>query len=289
MSTDELLAWSLQPSTRRQYDRVLKQVEVDGVVLQEKVMEYITRQANEATSMSGVKALTAALHSSLAPKEAADLGWKDIRLAKKAAKNVIKTSRKTAPSRPTLSDEELARAIRRAEEGELIAVIFCFQTMLAWRSESLLALTTQDIKIHDSVIDITVTKEKVLSAEYGPRQVLGIPVRLEDWNVNTARKWNSIWARFYDEATASASKSLIGNMPPYDVYMSGLKALLKDIAPRLANSKGVGTHIARRTGACSHIKEGLTRKVVMYLGGWSSEREFDKYLQAIQTITDIQG
>lgn len=258
-------------------------VQLVSPVSQKSVTDYILQQAREAASPGGIKTLHAAL---LFYQHSSQLDMNEVNNACIAAKKQIKARRQTPPTRATLTVNEMDMILAAVtQQGNDSIFLFALQTFLVWRYDSLKALRPTHITVEDGKINIIVIKEKCPAQQGAPREIRGIPTILHTtWH--KSGRWQTVIDRLLKEKNLGG-KSVLHHIPPYDVYIAEVKRMISVVAPRLHNVSGVGTHVARRTGATLHTLEGWHMRTVMYIGGWLDEEEFGKYIQAIQTITEI--
>ena len=290
-SVDQLLEKARKESTMARYDAMIRIASGgEQQPTTENIINFLLRQANSATSVSQTKTMRQALRYYNFDKSILKDDWARLEKAIDGTRHIIRENRDDPPSRPTLRDSELASIVQLVKESDT-AYLFTLMAFLSWRFSSLVELRpehfTQD-KTQETV-SITVKAEKSPVDEYAPRQIVGIPFDLRKLNINTANRWQPVIDRMKQDIQLGTG-SVLFKIPDYETFVMDVKDKLFSVcAPRLLTLARAGTHVARRTGACSHIQEGLDRETVMYIGGWQNVKEFTKYLHDIQSVVEIES
>lgn len=119
-------------------------------------------------------------------------------------------------------------------------------------------------------MDVIVTQEKVFQGDGSSRVVQGIPFDLDRWHGRTAETLQLVLEMMVMEARRGQLSLFDTNGWSYDEYQPKVKRMITQVGQRLLGEDGVGTHVARRTGAALHIHKGWTVKAVMSLGWMES-------------------
>lgn len=179
---------------------------------------------------------------------------------------MIRRRRETPPPRHTLLREEMVLIIALASTDRA-ARLFAVQAMLAIRAQSLLSLRAEHITLLADRLDVLIVTEKVTSDDGAARSIRGIPFDARRWHELTAETWQPVIDIIRQEQALGPSSCHNAHSLTYREYNALVRDLLLRVAPRLAGQPGVGTHVARRTGAVLHVKEGWSMETVMRLGG----------------------
>lgn len=257
----------------------------------DKIEQALENERLKALSITGTKHIEAVLHrvgarSPITPERRLKID-RIIRRNKKE----IRDRRTEAPSRESLTPQEMEQIIAEARTND-VAYLFAIQTFLALRAQSVLAIEPADVTIDESLCTYSVLlrKEKMASEEGAPRAINRLPFNVQQIALGS-RRWQPLIDMWLRDMRMGGARWVTATKGGYDGYRLRLKALLADRFPRLREekvNKGLATHCARRTGATLHIIEGWKIATVMVVGGWRDVAEFGKYIKKILSIADVQ-